>query len=254
MFARTRLSLISPVFVLLLVAALSSPSRAQIHGVAPSVASFGFGGSSNPTPGTAASVSSVGPNGFVGGPFIPMNCCFGPFISPFQGRGFDGHPFHHHHRFPIGEMMPAFIPYAVPYPVPYDEYDMGDDYGANVDSTYSRGVPVVYDRGPWYRDAPAARHAPAEAPAVHKKKDVEPPAVIDRTASVATQPATVLVYKDGHKMEVQNYAIVGETLFDFAGSLSHKIQLADLDLAATQKTNDDRGVDFQIPAPRNPGQ
>jgi hypothetical protein len=41
---------------------------------------------------------------------------------------------------------------------------------------------------------------------------------------------------------------VGDTLFDFGAGRTHKILLADLDLAATRKANDDRGVDFQIPA------
>jgi hypothetical protein len=46
---------------------------------------------------------------------------------------------------------------------------------------------------------------------------------------------------------VLNYAIVGDTLFDFAAGRTHKILLADLDLKATRKANDDRGVDFQVP-------
>jgi hypothetical protein len=67
---------------------------------------------------------------------------------------------------------------------------------------------------------------------------------------VAAQPSTVLVFKDGHRSEVLNYAIVGNTLFDFdlAAGRTHKIVLADLDLPATRKANDERGVDFQIPA------
>jgi hypothetical protein len=47
---------------------------------------------------------------------------------------------------------------------------------------------------------------------------------------------------------LQNYAIVGDTLFDLADNRSHKIQLADLDLPATRKANDARGVDFQVPS------
>ena len=62
------------------------------------------------------------------------------------------------------------------------------------------------------------------------------------------QPSTLLVFKDGHRSEVQNYAISGSTLFDLSGGRSHKIQLADLDIPATLKANDDQGVDFQLPA------
>ena len=70
--------------------------------------------------------------------------------------------------------------------------------------------------------------------------------------SVVAQPSTVLVFKDGHKAEVENYAIVGTTLFDFGGEgRTRKIRLADLDLTATQKVNDERGVDFHVPASGN---
>jgi hypothetical protein len=61
------------------------------------------------------------------------------------------------------------------------------------------------------------------------------------------QPTTVLVFKDGHRSEVVNYAIVGDTLFDFAEDRARKILLADLDLAATREANDDRGVEFKLP-------
>jgi hypothetical protein len=57
----------------------------------------------------------------------------------------------------------------------------------------------------------------------------------------------VLIFKDGHRSDVLNYAIAGDTLFDFSAGRTHKIPLSDLDLPATHKANDDRGVDFQIP-------
>jgi len=64
---------------------------------------------------------------------------------------------------------------------------------------------------------------------------------------VVVQPATVLVFKDGHRSDVVNYAIVGDTLFDFADGLTRKIQLAAIDLIATQKANEEIGVEFKLP-------
>jgi hypothetical protein len=61
-------------------------------------------------------------------------------------------------------------------------------------------------------------------------------------------PATVLVFRDQHRQEVQNYAIVGQTLWSFAPQRTQKIPLADLDIQATEKANDDRGVEFKVPA------
>jgi hypothetical protein len=59
-------------------------------------------------------------------------------------------------------------------------------------------------------------------------------------------PATVLVFHDQHQQEVQNYAIVGQTVWIF-GQRTEKIPLSDLDLPATTKANDERGVDFRVP-------
>ena len=63
----------------------------------------------------------------------------------------------------------------------------------------------------------------------------------------APAPATVLVFRDQHKQEVQNYAIVGQTLWTFAPQRTQKIPLTDLDLPATVKANDERGVEFRVP-------
>jgi hypothetical protein len=67
---------------------------------------------------------------------------------------------------------------------------------------------------------------------------------------VESLPATVLVFRDQHKQEVQNYAIVGQTLWNFAPQHTQKIPLSDLDLPATTKANDERGVDFRVPGAR----
>jgi hypothetical protein len=63
----------------------------------------------------------------------------------------------------------------------------------------------------------------------------------------AAVPATVLVFRDQHQQEVRNYAIAGETLWVLNEQTAKKISLADLDLAATVRMNDERGVDFQVP-------
>jgi hypothetical protein len=58
---------------------------------------------------------------------------------------------------------------------------------------------------------------------------------------------TILVFRDKHTQEVQNYAIVGGTLWVFSEQRATKLPLSWIDLEATAKANDDRGVDFQIP-------
>jgi hypothetical protein len=56
-----------------------------------------------------------------------------------------------------------------------------------------------------------------------------------------------LVFKDGRKLEVGNYAIVGSTLFDLTPGHPRKVALSDLDLDATRQQNDEHGVIFQLP-------
>ncbi len=63
----------------------------------------------------------------------------------------------------------------------------------------------------------------------------------------AIMPATVLIFRDQHKKEIQNYAIVGQTLWNFAPQHTEKIPLSDLDLPATTKANDDLGLTFRVP-------
>lgn len=66
-------------------------------------------------------------------------------------------------------------------------------------------------------------------------------------AATAIIPATVLVFRDQKTEEVKNYAIVGQTLWNFGPHRTEKVPLSELDLAATTKANDDRGVTFTVP-------
>jgi hypothetical protein len=58
---------------------------------------------------------------------------------------------------------------------------------------------------------------------------------------------TILVFRDQRIQEVQNYAIMGNDLVVVGDQRSTKIPLERLDLAATAKLNDERGVDFIVP-------
>jgi hypothetical protein len=58
---------------------------------------------------------------------------------------------------------------------------------------------------------------------------------------------TELVFRDKHTEEVQNYAIVGQTFWILNAEKARKIPIAQLDIPATRKVNEDRGVDFQLP-------
>lgn len=223
--------------IMLLAFALCSaaPAYAQSRGVPASVTSPGFGGDSGRIGGTPASVTSLGPNGFG----RHSNFRIEPGFPSQPNRNlFPHHP--HHPRF--GFYYPyTYVPYSVPYPI--DAY--ADDSAQENEDEY-RGGPTIFDRrGPGtsvrsYREDYTERRQELE-PDTKSIPKPEPPPVVD-------QPPTVLVFKDGHQLEIANYAIVGSTLYDLSKGPRRKIALADLDLAATTKQNDDRGVDFQVPA------
>jgi len=69
-------------------------------------------------------------------------------------------------------------------------------------------------------------------------------------------PPAVLVFRDGRQENVSSYTIIGKVLYTNAdywttGSWTKKIQLADLDLPATLKLNQERGANFVLPAGPN---
>jgi hypothetical protein len=62
---------------------------------------------------------------------------------------------------------------------------------------------------------------------------------------------TLLIFKDGHRLEIANYAIMGTTVYVFSGD-RRKIPLTELNLDETVKANEDRGTDFHVPVAPNP--
>jgi hypothetical protein len=213
-----------------LVAASSVPGNAQSVNWGPSVTSMGFGGSNHlgAVPPSVTSLGFAHTGNFHGdghpGFFTPVV----PERPNFRSR---------HHR--------PFIPVWGGY-YAYPILDYGYDYqGESAENSENpdeyRGGPTIFDRrgdGQYSARRPEAVTQPGEAQA----QPVSEPA-----AEVANQPQTVLIFKDGHQASVDNYAIVGGTLYDLTGGQRHKIALADLDLRATAQQNDDRGVDFEVP-------
>lgn len=212
---------------LVLVPALFPPrSQAQINGAPASVTSPGFAG--HAINGTPPSVTSLGPRGFAPNAGVQS---FSTFPRHDRDRDRD-----HDRRRRSQDFFPYYGSlYAVPVPYAPDTQAYADED----DSDY-QGGPTVFDRRGSGADAyipPVENPRPAHAPqSATSEPAPEPP-----------QPPTVLVFKDGHQLEVGNYAIVGQTLFDLTPGHARRIALTDLDLDATQKLNDDRGVSFQLP-------
>jgi hypothetical protein len=156
-----------------------------------------------------------------------------PFSSPFF--------FHHHRHFFRG------WPYAA-YGYPYytlPEYYGNDSYSADSYQDYP-----AYDYSNAYlensREQAEIDRLENEVDRLREERDARESRAPQARPKSDSQP-TQLVFRDRRTEEVQNYAIVGQTFWIFSEQRARNIPLADLDIAATKKANDDRGVVFQLP-------
>lgn len=232
--------------------ALAVPMLAQ-RGTSPSI--------TNGTHLGYPAASILTPNNMTFGDSAPRGSQrFGSFAVPQHFVSQPADRFHRNHRFHNNFV---FVPF---YPAYYDPYLYGND------DSYVESDSSMPGAGTFYTQPPPASSSEAEYP--QYRPYVESNAVIDseghiydrrpERASEAPaaqssqlspelssnaendEPRTLLIFKDGCQMEVSNYAIMGSTLYLFAGD-HRKISLADLDLDATRKANDDRGIEFRVP-------
>jgi len=213
---------------------LAMPAWAQRHGGG----SAGFGGHAGfaahgSISGMRGSViasrgsggASRGGSGFHGRPFpgsFPGRPYFRPRFYPrYYGYGYPGWGWY------------SDYPYYPYYPTYDPSYDYSDDYGQNnqADQQQQAEIDRLHD----------------EVARLREQRASQTPRPSAKTQWDGDAEGTELVFRDKHTEEIQNYAIVGQTLWVFTERQAKKIMLAELDLPATKKANDDRGVDFQIP-------
>jgi hypothetical protein len=189
----------------------------------------------------------------MGGARGPMTMSHGPFFSGGQRGGGHfvtggfGHPgsspvfFHHHHYYFRSWPYAGYYGYPYSYPWYYgDDSYSADSYQNDPASDYSS---AYADNS---REQAEIDRLENEVDRLREERDAQ--------ASSASQarpktelPPTELVFRDKRTEQVQNYAIVGKTFWVLDAQRAKKIPLADLDIPATRKANDDRGVDFQLP-------
>jgi hypothetical protein len=182
---------------------------------------------------TGAVISPTGPVRPPTGTVPNVNSLVPAVVVPSSSS----HQHLHHHRDPVG---PVWYALPVPYPVDMNgQNDQPDDSDAEEDPNY-QGGPTVFDR----RGGGADSYVPPV-------EDMTP-AHGNRAGAAAEEAAqpTQLVFKDGHKLEVGNYAIIGQTLFDMTPGHSRRVPLSDLDLEATRELNEQNGIIFQVPTPQ----
>lgn len=195
-------------------------------------------------------------------PFLPGH---GPFFrSEHPLRSF-GTPRRHHVFVPVPVFYAIYDPgYASAYPSAADPYVPDPAAAQSADSdlgtaasedalrqAYLQGVRDSMAQkqgdpryGQHYLDS--RESARSQPPAASSSKPPNQPGPSAKP-QVDDSPATVFVFKDGHQIETRNFAIMGQTIYDFSSSGLKKLQISDLDAAATMRANDDRGITVKLP-------
>lgn len=73
--------------------------------------------------------------------------------------------------------------------------------------------------------------------------------VVEQRPSKPTDPPLILVFRDGTRTEVRDFAVVGQMFWDLSGHPTRKYPISQLNLDASIQANEERGVEFPaVPA------
>ncbi len=234
---------------LVLVPALAAQGWGQFHGVPASVTSI-----TPAHPGTFA-----GPTKNVtGGHFHHGNMNFG-FGQRHNQLPFYGYGAYYPYGYGYG-----YGGYGYSYPVGYSTYTQPEPQPA-AEPEPEREALTMFDRGVYRgseRNAVSSdsRYGEHYTDARERANAAQPQAApqtaqtAQSTSALEPEETTILVFRDGHQIEIGNYAIVGSMLYDLSARSEHrspKIQLAELDIPATVRVNEQNGVDFKLPEPKS---
>lgn len=250
------------------------------------MALFSIGAGAQQFHGIASSVNSVSPNsGMISPAGIPASVTSQTSVHR-NGHGNSGTmsfvpvpPLVHEHH-DHDDIIPVFIPVYYPYYsyFPYYGTENYDQPNAQPDIQQQqpqsepsaptifenrigyKAPPIIYNNSasglqPSNASKPAAGNSLSAAAAAQPTADsnsasssTDSSTASDLSDTASNQPTTILIFHDGHILEIGNYAIVGDVLYNLYGDYrSRRIQLADLNLDATVQANSDRGHDFRLP-------
>ncbi len=132
--------------------------------------------------------------------------------------------------------------FAAPYYYPFLDYGsvQNDAFGYDppVDPNAEAAIMAQYALGEQIQRLSAAvdqlqSAQQAQAPAYSRPQDPAPP-----------QAPVTLILRTGQQIEVQNYAVMNQTFWDFTNQPARKIPIANIDIAASTKATEARGGEF----------
>jgi hypothetical protein len=242
------------ILALLLAMLYQSPAAAQTRG-------GHFAGA--PAPRTSAPYRGGGRTGFGGRGgrgFYRRGGLF--FPGYFPGYGY--YPLWDYYSLPFYADYdygydPGYEPMAAQAPLPWLAATHSDTFSAP-----ARPVePVILERhgDQWVRIGEYGQQPGSAGSTVAGAAQAPNPTPESAGWNVSAQlapklPPAVLVFRDGHQEEIEKYTIIGRVIYAQAdywstGSWRRKVAIADLDISATLKLNQERGGKFSLPSGPN---
>src|SRR5207253_2411366 len=220
--------------IIVILAATATSVAAQRGGFRGGVSTFRGGPAVRTAPGAAFIGRPVAP--FVRSPVTPFvrpPVVAGPFrtgptvgVAPFGVR-----------HFPRTIIVPPVVGfgYYSPYVWPQTAYGAPPYYGT-YDSAYAApaaAAPPAVSQGEVDLAYQVGRLSEEIQQLREQQQTLRPPQQPSSQSQSVPGVPTVLVFRDGHRLEIQNYAVIGQTLWVLDERNATKISISDLDLDAT---------------------
>jgi hypothetical protein len=215
------------------------------------MASIGFAGQGSHSFGGVRSGPGLPFNYNTHVPYVG-NQRWGSGVRPYGGQSRPGFGNHRPYRYP-GLLAFPFFPVSDwggylgdsnPY---YDETAPAPDASSAPDQYMGpQQPPPGYYPGPQYPPPPQAYYPAPQPQDPYAAQQAEPDA-----HPAEALPPIVLVLHNGQKLQISNYAVVNDVIWDFSKPAARKIAVASIDLAASAKATQDSGGEFpDFNAPR----
>jgi hypothetical protein len=208
----------------------------------------GFGGShASGSIGHVQLSASGNAFGSLGGAVVP------PIASTGRSYGSTGGLYHYGNKqlnqgFGYRRYPPGYIPYfAAAYPSFYLDgtppQSTGEAYGApQYGAQQDQSSDLMMELDGIHQELAQLQQRQAQPP--YGLPQAEAGQVMEQGPSKPTDPPLVLVFRDGTRTEVRDFAVMGEMFWDLSVHPTRKFPISQLNVDASIKANEARGVEF----------
>lgn len=175
-------------------------------------------------------------------------------VPPGRARLGYGYGYRYNNGYARGYNRYRTYPFAywlTPYYYPGLFYDTGPFYDSSYGSyPYDAGPNSYMDEQGLAENVPPPYYYPPQGPYAPPPPNYysNPPSGSSAPGAQSSQtplaPPVTLVLRNGEKFQVQNYAVMGQTFWDFSKQPVRKIPIGSIDLPASAKATEASGAEF----------